>query len=215
MRRASAKIRSHGFRFARSATFESSGDMIRDVVAPLMFPSRSSYRNRAAFARSGPASPVPRLSSLLFGPPTPLRPSAKTVVVPRRRPTQIERRRGLPGYWVVLFHTCRGPRPRRVHHPHAPWPRAAPPPSTIRTVSALGTIIVSRLPTHGPSVRAPTHRRGRRRPRRKTRYRPARLWLWSGGISTLGTTDCISGVRFLLPCRPASPGRTRILFCSP
>lgn len=124
----------------------------------------------------------------------------------------VERCRGLPGYRVVPLQTCRGPRPRRARRPHTPWPRVALPPSGTETPSALGTIKVSGLVTHGPPVHAPTHRRQRRRSRRKAHFRPAWLWLWPGGIPTLWTTCCISGGSALLPCRPAWPGRTSVLF---
>ena len=58
-RRLIPELRSRGFRFARSATFASSGDMIRDVVAPLMFPSRSSYRTGPPSLRRVRRHPFP------------------------------------------------------------------------------------------------------------------------------------------------------------
>src|SRR5262249_605948 len=60
MNRASARSRSRGFRFARSATLFSSGDMSTDVVAPAMFPLRGSYQHGPPLLPRVRPSTVPR-----------------------------------------------------------------------------------------------------------------------------------------------------------
>jgi len=80
-------------------------------------------------------------------------------------------------------------------------------------LSAPGIIFISGLYPRGPPIRAPTHRHPRCRWRRKARYRPTRLWLWSDGIRTRWTANRISGVLLLLSYGPAFPGRTQRLKC--
>ena len=73
-------------------------------------------------------------------------------------------------------------------------------PFTRRTVSQLDPtdlgasqrLTISWLPTHGPLVRVPTHRRIRYRLRRKARYRPGRAHPWPGGFRTRWMTNKVS-----------------------
>jgi len=70
----------------------------------------------------------------------------------------------------------------------------SPSPSSYSALSAPGdSNFRGRIP-HGPHARAPTHRRGRRRPRRKARYRLGGLTLGRAGIAPAGRSTEFHGL---------------------
>jgi len=129
------------------------------------------------------------------------------------------------------FEERRGP-PRCLGRPLScvPWSETPPgatsprPTSTERLLSpsrlptpwAPGIGLFSWLPTHGPHVRVPTHRRLRYRNRRKAHYRPGRAHPWPGGFPPAGRrTKFHRASAYSDPLRPALPGRTGGSSCIP
>jgi len=92
--------------------------------------------------------------------------------------------RGLPGYWLVLVHSCRGQPPRLGRRRLA---RTITVTSTIafRVNGPLGFpgLCVSRPYPRGPSARLPTHPPPRYRDDGKTSCRPAGLSISRAGLT--------------------------------
>src|SRR4029453_9419420 len=80
----------------------------------------------------------------------------------------------------------RGPRPRPSAPPPRPINGVALLPSCQSKLWALGKARIAGLSSHGSFARVPTPRRGRYRPRRQARYRPARLGFGRTGIAPAG-----------------------------
>jgi hypothetical protein len=164
-------------------------------------------------ARIGPSD-----SRFAFGPSSGL---------PRFRPSAPNRAHGYPRFLGHLLRTCRAPRPRQGRRPscHDTGTALAAFGDYANTLGFLGSYQFSRLTSHGPLARAPTHRRTRCRPasypppsfvRRKARYRSA--WLALIGWDSHPRDDSpyfYEGIRTSLSYGPAFPGRTGALVFKP
>ncbi len=200
-------------------------------------PSRV-YRLRA-FARVGPGASRSPPSLLIFGPPTPRRPSATAPVplavgLPRcgclflpalqREPTYAgaseirtllapagrgvpRKRRGLPGYWVVLFGRAGFEHPVQARRDSPSCVAPAPPSAPLRAWAPGNGYFGAEC--SGPHARLPTHRLCCCCHRRKAGYRPAGLRFGRVGFAPTGRRSGFQGlIVFSLPTRPALPGRT-------
>ncbi len=132
-------------------------------------------------------------------------------------PDIVEERSGPPRLLDRPLATCRGHLPRRMRRLLAHVAGGA---AAFRLTDALDirNRTISRLVSHGPRPRVPTHRRRRCRRRRKAHYRPAGLSLGRTGFAPAGRFTefpksplFLSDQHFLVA--PANCRAT--IFCSP
>src|ERR1019366_2084779 len=120
----------------------------------------------------------------------------------------MKERQGLPDDWSILLDACHGRTPRRLRSLLVPYVARA---AAFQEDDPLGTSMLrfSRLLSHGPYPRVPTHRRRGYPRRRKARYRPAGLRFGRAGFAPAGRKfPNFKSFRVLFPFRPAFPGRT-------
>ena len=119
----------------------------------------------------------------------------------------MKERQGLPDDWSILLDACHGRTPRRLRSLLVPYVARA---AAFQEDDPLGTSMLrfSRLLSHGPYPRVPTHRRRGYPRRRKARYRPAGLRFGRAGFAPAGRKfPNFKSFRVLFPFRPAFPGR--------
>src|ERR1019366_8819601 len=123
----------------------------------------------------------------------------------------MKERQGLPDDWSILLDACHGRTPRRLRSLLVPYVARA---AAFQEDDPLGTSMLrfSRLLSHGPYPRVPTHRRRGYPRRRKARYRPAGLRFGRAGFAPAGRKfPNFKSFRVLFPFRPAFPGRNHPL----
>jgi hypothetical protein len=118
------------------------------------YPSRSAGSGRHPFPRvSAPMGPSD--SRHAFGP---------SFGLPCFRPPALNRADGSLRLLGHLLRTCRGPRPRFVPRPHVPSREDLAAVFGLPKAVDTPNFHFSGLTSHGPHVRAPSHRRARCRP---------------------------------------------------
>ena len=119
--------------------------------------------------------------------PTPTRATSETLL-PRLPVSRLspKEKRGSPRCLGHPLRACRGLRPRRVQPPLARSRCGRHRLRANRSPRHPESLPISKLLTHGPLARVPTHRRIRYRLRRKARYRPGGLTLGRAGFAPAG-----------------------------